>query len=158
MIPAYLYSLLLAGLVCQPASAEPIYKWVDSAGRVTYSSTPPPGKIKAEQMEVPPPPSEEEIKQARDRVKRTEEQSREMENQRLDQEAREAEEARLRKAQQPQPTIVIEKPVYVPQPIYYPPSIKPKPIHPPHKPRPRPLPDSSKHSPGEPQPDSNVAP
>lgn len=152
MIPAYLYSLLLAGLVCQSASAGPIYKWVDSTGQVTYSSTPPPGRIKAEQVAVPPPPSEEDIKQARDRVKRTEEQAREMENQRLEQEAREAEEARLRKAQQPQ-TIVIEKPVYVPQPnYYYPPATRPRPRppvkpHPPVEPPPSPRPDLKMRSP-----------
>jgi hypothetical protein len=158
MISTYVYSLLLAVLVCQPASADPIYKWVDSKGQVTYSSTPPPGRIKAEKMAVQPPPSEEDIKQARDQVKRAEEQAREMESQRIEQEAREAEEARLRKAQQPQPTVVIEKPVYVPQPIYYPPAIRPKPIRPPHKPEPRPLPNSRMRSPGEPQPDSNIAP
>jgi len=157
MISTYIYSLLLAALVCQPASADPIYKWVDSTGQVTYSSTPPPGRVKAEKVALPPPPSEEEIRQAKDRVKRIEEQAREMESQRLEQEAREAEEARLRKEQQPQP-LVIEKPVYVPQPIYYPPAIRPKPIRPPHKPHPRPLPDSSKRSPGEPQPDSKIAP
>ena len=135
MISTYIYSLLLAVLVSQPASADTIYKWVDSEGQVTYSSIPPPGRIKAEIVALPPPPSEEEIKQAQDRVKRTEEQARELENQRLEQEAREAEEARLRKAQQPQPPIVIERPVYVPQPIYYPPAHRPGP-RPPHEPRP----------------------
>ena len=135
MISPYAFSLLLAGLTWQPAYAEPLYKWVDSTGQVTYSSTPPPAGVKAEKMKVLQPPSDEDIKQAEERVKRTEEQASELENKRLDQEAKEAEEARLREAQQPQQPIVIERPVYVPQPIYYPPAHRPRP-RPPHEPRP----------------------
>ena len=145
MISPYAFSLLLAGLTWQPAVAEPLYKWVDSTGQVTYSSTPPPAGVKAEIVKVLQPPSDEDIKQAEERVKRTEEQASELENKRLDQEAKEAEEARLREAQQPQPPIVIEKPVYVPQPIYYPPAHRPRPPvrprpHPPVEPLPSPLP------------------
>jgi len=135
MISPYTFPLLLAVLVCQPAAAEPIYKWVDSKGRVTYSSTPPPGGVKANQVKMAPPPSEEEIKQAEDRLKRTKEHASEMESQRLKQEAKEAEEARLREAQQPQPPVATEKPVYAPQPGYYPPAIK---LRPPLIPRPLP--------------------
>jgi hypothetical protein len=145
MISPYAFSLLLAWLTWQPAYAEPLYKWVDSTGQVTYSSTPPPAGIKAEKVKVLHPPSDEDIKQAEERVKRTEEQASELENKRLDQEAKEAEEARLREAQQPQPPIVIERPVYVPQPIYYPPAHRPRPPvgprpHPPVEPLPSPLP------------------
>jgi hypothetical protein len=145
MISPYAFSLLLAGLAWQPAYAEPLYKWVDSTGQVTYSSTPPPAGIKAEKVKMLQPPSDEDIKQAEERVKRTEEQASELENKRLDQEAKEAEEARLREAQQPQPPIVIERPVYVPQPIYYPPAHRPRPPvgprpHPPVEPLPSPLP------------------
>ena len=135
MVAPYAFCLLLAGLAWQAAHADPLYKWVDSTGRVTYSSTPPPGGIKAEKVKVPHPPSDEDIKQAEERLKRIEEQASELENKRLDQEAKEAEEARLRAAQQPQPPIVIERPVYVPQPIYYPPAHRPRP-RPPHEPRP----------------------
>ncbi|MBS1132771.1 MAG: hypothetical protein H6R16_3773 [Proteobacteria bacterium] len=145
MISPYAFSLLLAGLAGQPAYAEPLYKWVDSTGQVTYSSTPPLAGVKAEKVKVLQPPSDEDIKQAEERVKRTEEQASELENKRLDQEAKEAEEARLREAQQPQPPIVIERPVYVPQPIYYPPAHRPRPPvgprpHPPVEPLPSPLP------------------
>jgi hypothetical protein len=145
MISPHFLFLLLAVLVCQPAGADPLYKWVDSTGQVTYSSTPPPAGIKAEKVKVLHPPSDEDIKQAEERVKRIEEQASELENKRLDQEAREAEEARLREAQQPQPPIVIERPVYVPQPIYYPPAHRPRPPvgprpHPPVEPLPSPLP------------------
>ena len=147
MVAPYAFCLLLAGLAWQAAHADPLYKWVDSTGQVTYSSTPPPGGIKAEKVKVPPPPSDEDIKQAEERVKKIEEQASELENRRLDQEAKEAEEARLRAAQQPQPPIVIERPVYVPQPIYYPPAHRPRPRPPveprpptPVEPRPGPLP------------------
>ncbi len=110
---------LLAGLVWQTASAAPLYKWVDRAGQVTYSSAPPPAGTRARAVELPPQPSAEETRQAEARLKRMREQASEMEARRL---AQEAEEARLRAMRQPPPApIVIEKPVYVPQPIYYPP-------------------------------------
>lgn len=145
MTSSHFLSLLLAVLVCQPAAADPLYKWVDSTGQVTYSSARPPAGVKAEVMKVLQPPSDEDIKQAEERVKRTQEQASELENKRLDQEAKEAEEARLRESQQPEPPIVIERPVYVPQPVYYPPAHRPRPPvrprpHPPVEPAPSPLP------------------
>lgn len=140
MIPPYVFSLLLAGLTLHPAYADAIYKWVDSKGQVTYSSTPPPGGAKAEQLDVPPQPSEKDVRQAEDRLKRSQEQASEMENKRLEQEARETEEARLRESRKPQPVIVIEQPVNAPQPYYYPypPAIKPPHSGPPVKPHPQP--------------------
>lgn len=149
MISPHSLSFLLAVLVCQPAGADSLYKWVDSTGQVTYSSTPPPAGVKAEKVKVLQPPSDEDIKQAEERVKRTKEQASELENKRLDQEAKEAEEARLREAQQPEPPIVIEKPVYVPQPIYYPPAHRPRP---PVGPRPHPPASPRPHPPDEPAP------
>jgi hypothetical protein len=146
-IPPVAFTLLFAVLVWQPVQADPIYKWVDSAGQVTYSSTPPPAGAQAEKMEVAPPPTGEEIRQARERAKRVEAQGRELENKRLEQEAaREAEETRLRELQATQPPvviekpIVIEKPVYIPQPAYYPPVNERPPGSPPPRPRPVPLP------------------
>jgi hypothetical protein len=120
---------LLATLLLQTAHADPIYKSVDSAGNVTYSSTPP-GGVKAEKVDVPPPPTEDETRQAAERVKQAEERASELESSRLEQEAKEraraaeeraraAEEARQREAQKP---VVIHQPVYVPQ--YYPPMQK----------------------------------
>lgn len=138
MISRYVFSLLLAGLAWQPAYAAPLYKWVDSRGHVTYSSFPPPSGAKAENVKVPPQPTAEEILQAKERVKRMEEQASELEDTRRKQEA---EEARLREAQQPQPPVVIEKPVYVREPVYYyPPPHRPRP-HPPVKPPPKPRPN-----------------
>jgi hypothetical protein len=141
MISPRAFLLLLALLVWQAAYAQPIYKSVDSAGQITYSSTPPPAGTKAKRIEVAPPPSEEEIRQARERTRRVEEQALELENKRLEQEAaREAEEARLREMQPPQPPEVIKKPDYMRQPIYYPPVIERPPGLPPVKPRPIPQP------------------
>ena len=121
MISPRVFPLLLAALACPPALADAVYKSVDSAGNVTYSSTPPAG-AKAEKLDVPPPPTAAETQQAEERMKKTEEMSSEMEAQRREKEAaqaaKEAEEARLRAAQQP---VVIETPVYVP-PDYYPPA------------------------------------
>lgn len=116
--------LLLAALAWQSALADPLYKSVDSAGHVTYSSTPPPG-AKAEKVEMLPPPTEAETRQAEEQVKKAEERVSELEDKRREKEAaqlaQEAEEARLREAQKPPVPIVVEQPVYAPQPIYYPP-------------------------------------
>lgn len=137
MISPYAFPLLLAGLLWQPAHAAPLYKWVDSAGQVTYSSHPPPDGAKAEKVTVPPQPTAEEVRQTAERVKRIEEQASELEDQRRQQEAREAEEARLHALQSPPAPVVIEQPVYLPQPLYYPPVMKPPRRHhdrPPHRP------------------------
>jgi hypothetical protein len=136
MVSAYAFSLLLAGLAWQAAYAAPLYKWVDSAGHVTYSSLPPPAGTPAEKVPLPSQPTAEEIRQSEERAKKIEEQARELEEQRLKQEAQEAEEARLRAMRPPAP-VVIEKPVYLPQPIYYPPVMKPPRRHR-DKPHPKP--------------------
>jgi hypothetical protein len=124
MISSPAFFLLLAGLAWQPAYADPLYKWVDSSGQVIYSSLPPPAGTRVEKVQEAPQPSAEEIRQTEERTKRIEEQASEMEAQRLEQEAKEAEEARLRALQSPPEPIVIEKPVYMPQPFYYPPVMK----------------------------------
>jgi hypothetical protein len=138
MISPRVFSLIFAALACSSAAADPVYKSVDSAGNVTYSSTPPKGG-KAEKVDVPPPPTEAETQQAEERKKKAEEMSSEMEAQRREKEAaqaaKEAEEARLREAQKP--PVVIETPVYAPQP-YYPPSDGRYPVLPPARPLPMP--------------------
>ena len=135
-------ALLLAAMACHPAHAQQLYKWVDSEGRVTYSSTPPPSGARAETVAEPPKPTREEVEQTESRLKREREAARKLEQQRLEQEAarreREAEEARLR-AQENPPTVVIEKPVYVPQPVTYPPVMAPPP-RPAPPPQPLPIP------------------
>lgn len=131
MIPPKFLCLLLVGFAWQAAQAAPLYKWRDSAGRITYSSLPPPPGLKAEQLKDASPPDAEAIRQAEVRAKKAQELAREMEAARR---AEEAEDARRRALQPPAP-IVIEKPVYVPQPIYYPPvRHRPPRRHPPDRP------------------------
>lgn len=126
MISPKFLCLLLAGFAWQAAHATPLYKWRDPAGRVTYSSLPPPAGLKAEKIQNVSPPDAEAIRQAEARAEKAQEQAREMEADRRMEEAadarrtQEAEDARRRVVQPPAP-IVIEKPVYLPQPVYYPP-------------------------------------
>ena len=135
MISRHALPLLLAGLIWQPACAAPLYKWRDSAGHVTYSSLPPPAGIKAEQLKTSPHPSAEDIRQAEELAKRTEQQASELADARRKQEAEEAEEAKRRALERPPAPVVIETPVYVPQPVYYPP-VRVRPRHH-HEPSPR---------------------
>lgn len=126
------FPLLFAALGWQPVAAVPIYKWVDDAGRVTYSSLPPPAGVRAEKVEPAPQPALEDVRQAEESTERARALARELEAERLQQEAEAAEAARLRALQFPPPPIVIEKPVYVPQPVHYPPVRK----RPPKRPKP----------------------
>lgn len=121
--------LLCAALAWHPASAD-LYKWVDNTGDVTYSSRPPPAGVDAERLQPVPQPSAEEIRQAEESVEKAQALARELEDERLRQEAAAAEEARLRAMASSPPPIVIEKPVYVPQPVYYLPVGKPPPKRP----------------------------
>ena len=48
-------SVIAAALVSVPAFAA-LYKWTDSNGRVVYSDQAPPGNVKVEVINAPPPP------------------------------------------------------------------------------------------------------
>lgn len=63
--------LVLSGalLLVQSAFAQEIYRSVDAQGNVTYSDQPPAGDQKSEQIELPPPPSAEQIQQSETRNK-----------------------------------------------------------------------------------------
>lgn len=143
---------LLAGLAWQPAHAEPLYKWIDDAGNVNYSSSPPPAGVRAETVQPPPPPSAEEIRQAEESVERAQALARDLEDERLRQETAEAEAARQRALEEAPapPPVVIERPVYVPQPVYYPPVRE----SPPKRPRPDGKPPR-RPRPGEPDQDGH---
>jgi hypothetical protein len=132
MISPCVLTLLFATLASVPAAAGPLYKWTDSAGRVTYASSPPAG-VSAVLLAVPPPPSEDEVREAKARLERVRAQLARLEDARR---AREEEEARLRALQQPAPPIIVERPVYVPQPAIYIPVLAPA-VHRDHEPRPR---------------------
>jgi uncharacterized protein DUF4124 len=47
---------LVAGLAAVPVFAA-LYKWTDANGRVIYSDQPPPGNVKVETLNAPPPPA-----------------------------------------------------------------------------------------------------
>lgn len=70
MIPLKFLCLLLVGFAWQAAQAAPLYKWRDSAGRITYSSLPPPPGFKAEQLQGASQPDAEAIRQAEVRAKK----------------------------------------------------------------------------------------
>jgi len=53
--PACVVALALA-LAVMPAFAA-MYKWTDANGRVVYSDLPPPGNVKVESINAPPPPA-----------------------------------------------------------------------------------------------------
>jgi hypothetical protein len=52
-------SLCVAALLLIAAgdSAAALYKWTDANGRVVYSDQPPPGNVKVETLQGPPPPA-----------------------------------------------------------------------------------------------------
>ena len=115
--------LLLAALASTSASADALYKSVDSAGNVSYSSTPPKaGKV--EKLEVAPPPSEAEVRATEERLRKNAAQAQELQAQRQDRQAaeaaREAEETRQRKETQADEPGEAEQPV-TPPPLYPPP-------------------------------------
>jgi hypothetical protein len=141
------FSLLFAALACSSALADELYKSVDRAGNVTYSSTPPKGS-KVEKLEVAPPPTEAEVQAAEERLKKNAAQANELEAQRREKEAaqaaQEAEEARLREAQKPVQPVMTDTPGNVDQPIDYP---QPGAGFPPGMPTGRPIPIAPRPSP-----------
>ena len=48
--------VLALALAAAPAWAT-TYKWTDASGRVVYSDQPPPGNVKVEAIDAPPPPA-----------------------------------------------------------------------------------------------------
>jgi len=72
----FCHSLLLLlvispAITAQPAGKQTIYKSVDKNGKVTYSSTPTQNAEKTTSIKLAPPPSEEDIRAARERQKRS---------------------------------------------------------------------------------------
>lgn len=117
------FLLLLAVLASASASADALYKSVDSAGNVSYSSTrPKAGKV--EKLEVAPPPSEAEVRATEERLRKNAAQAQELQAQRQDRQAaeaaREAEEARQREEAQADAPDASDPPV-APPPFYPPP-------------------------------------
>ncbi|MGH6636616.1 MAG: DUF4124 domain-containing protein [Gammaproteobacteria bacterium] len=70
--------LLLA--CCSLAYSEPIYKSVDSEGRVSFSSKPPVGARQVEEIQIQPGPTADQIEATKARAKRTIEQAQKSES------------------------------------------------------------------------------
>ena len=47
----------LALALCAAPATAALYKWTDASGRVVYSDQPPPGNVKVETLQGPPPPA-----------------------------------------------------------------------------------------------------
>jgi hypothetical protein len=86
-------------LLAQSAFGQEIYRSVDAEGNVTYSDQPPTGNQKAEPIELPPPPSAEQIRESEKRNKAIDQAADKAERQRLNQEQSQDEQiAQARKA------------------------------------------------------------
>lgn len=75
---------------CASFADETIYKIVDEHGRVTYSSTPPAETQKSQTLDLLPPPTEEQAKEAQERVKALDEATEKAEKARREREQAEA--------------------------------------------------------------------
>jgi len=64
--------VLLLGLSAAPAFSDPgtVYKWTDKEGNVHYTDCPPPPGCKAEVVQTQPTPSEQQVKQAQERLEK----------------------------------------------------------------------------------------
>lgn len=80
----YMLSLLVV-LSATPVAAETVYKSVDDAGHVTYSSTPPSNSVEVEAVPLAPAPSQANVEAAEKNLKQTEKMADELEKQRLEQ-------------------------------------------------------------------------
>jgi hypothetical protein len=147
-----LFLPLVAALPSGNCAAEMIYKSVDEAGQVTYSSQPPPGSIEVEDMPLAPGPSAEAVRYARERAKDTQEtvdSRRQALRKRRDKEAEARKEARrermarerderLRRIEESLEQPVAAFPYYRPYPSdWRRPSSSHHPQFPPYPPRPR---------------------
>jgi hypothetical protein len=50
--------VIVATLLSVAPAAGALYKWTDASGRVVYSDQPPPGNVKVEMINAPPPPAD----------------------------------------------------------------------------------------------------
>jgi hypothetical protein len=132
---------LCAGVALLPhaAAQEPVYKWIDAAGNVTYSDQPPPEGRTAEQLQMPAAPSAADVEAAKQRSEAMQSQADELMQERRLREQRAAEAAQAAKAAQAAQEA--EQPVPEDSNYnYYPYNARPAgPIHRPIL-RPRPLP------------------
>ena len=99
----FIWLLLLPGVTTAQNSGEPgIYKSIDKNGKVTYSTTPPENTEKSNRVNIPPPPSEKEIRAAQKRQKEIKKAAETLDVSRKKREAKIAEENRLKREKQKQ--------------------------------------------------------
>ena len=79
---ASLGTLLTLSLVLTPTAAYQVYKTVDAAGHVTYSTHPPADSVSMEVVKIPPGPSAEEQAEAAQRVSAVKQATEEVQQQR----------------------------------------------------------------------------
>jgi len=98
-IPAILFFLFINPSILV---ADTIYKSVDDKGNITYSTTPPQDNATSTEVEIAPPPSEEQIRAAQQRHDRNKEAAEILDENRKKREEQIAEENRLKREQQKQ--------------------------------------------------------
>ena len=82
--------------------ADTIYKSVDKNGKVTYSTTPPKNSKQSTEVDIAPPPSEEQVKAAQERYERSKKAADIYDENRKEREEIIAEENRLKQEKQKQ--------------------------------------------------------
>ena len=64
VLPSLAAVALTTGLSAAAAGADTIYKTIDAQGNVTFSNTPPPPGVEAQQIELSPGPTPAEQRQS----------------------------------------------------------------------------------------------
>ena len=108
---------LMMALAAPLSAAEPVYKSVDSKGRVTYSSTPLEDAVTVEDVEIFPAPGEERVRETEERLGETREIAKQLEEARKQRESL-REEARRREQPVPEPRVSEREPERYPYYVY----------------------------------------
>lgn len=67
--------VIVIALFASSVIAQPLYKSVNAQGEVTFSDSPPPNAVELEEIQVQPGPSEAQLQESAERVKRIESQA-----------------------------------------------------------------------------------
>jgi cell pole-organizing protein PopZ len=67
--------VIVIALFASSVIAQPLYKSVNAQGEVTFSDSPPPNAVELEEIQVQPGPSEAQLQESAERVKRIEAQA-----------------------------------------------------------------------------------
>lgn len=108
---------LMVAFAAPLSAAEPVYKSVDSEGRVTYSSTPLEDAVEVEDIVIFPAPGEERVRETEERLGETREIAKQLEEARKQRESL-REEARKRDESVPEPRLSEREPERYPYYVY----------------------------------------